>query len=99
MAKKNKTNSKKKNNSLTKFFILFGILMITINVIGLAFFRAEFFDIFGILVWIFFLGLGAWMLLTHAETPDWAAWIVFIIGVLGLITDGYIVIKTFIIGG
>lgn len=88
----------RRRSLLNKNFIIFAVLLIIINVIGLQFFRAEFFDIFGILVFSFFLLLGGWMLWTDKETPDWAAWIVLIIGLLGLVTDGWIVLKTFMLG-
>lgn len=78
-------------------FLLFLLIGIIITSILLIFFPAEFFDIFGITVWVFFLGLGGYMLLTDKKTPDWIAWIIIIIGVLGLIVDGYIVLKTFIL--
>jgi len=78
-------------------FLLFLFIGIILSAILLVFFPAEFFDIFGISVWVFFLGLGGWMLLTDKETPDWIAYIILIIGVLGLIVDGYIVIKTFLL--
>ncbi|MBS3078893.1 hypothetical protein J4218_02115 [Candidatus Pacearchaeota archaeon] len=94
MAKKTR-----KRNILNRTFIVVGILAVIINILGLIFFKLEFFDIFGILIWIFFLIFGGWMLLTREETPDWVAWIVLIIGTLGFITDSWIVIKTFIIGG
>jgi hypothetical protein len=96
---KNKIKSTKKKSFLNWNFIIFGIIALIIVVFGLTIFRAEFFDIFGIMVFSFLLILGGWMLLTDVETPDWAAWIVLIIGALGIVTDGWIVIKTFIIGG
>lgn len=99
--KKDKIENNKKipRSRLDTAFAIIAILAVILNLIMLEFFRAEFFDIFGLLVWVFFLIFGAWMLLTKEETPDWLAWVVVIIGLLGLITDGWIVIKTFLIKG
>jgi hypothetical protein len=94
-----KNKSVKKKSFLNWNFIIFGILALILIIFGLTIFRAEFFDIFGIMVFSFLFVLGGWMLLTDVETPDWAAWIVLIIGILGLVIDSWIVIKTFIMGG
>ena len=68
-------------------FISFGLIKFQI--------RAEFFDIFGLTVFGFFLSSGIWMLATKKETPDWVAILIIIIGLLGLFVDGYLVIRVF----
>jgi len=60
-------------------------------------FSAEFFDIFGFMGFIIISLLGIWMLTSNKKLPRWAAIILLIIGVLGLIIDGYIVFSNFII--
>ncbi len=60
--------------------------------------RAEFFDIFGLIVFTFLLVIGL-MMIKKKKLPDWAGFVILLIGILGLIVDGYIVIKTYLIGG
>jgi len=58
---------------------------------------AEFFDVFGFFGFIIIIFLSIWMLVAKKKFPRWAGVVLLIIGVLGLIIDGYIVIKTFLI--
>jgi len=60
-----------------------------------SFVRAEFFDIFGVFIWIFFIVVSLRALVT-GNMPDWALFVILVIGVLGLIVDGTIVYKTYI---
>ncbi|MBU4069628.1 MAG: hypothetical protein KJ646_01470 [Nanoarchaeota archaeon] len=57
-----------------------------------------FFDFFGIGIFCFLFGVGGWILKTKKKTPDWIGFLILLIGILGLIVDGFIVIKR-IIGG
>lgn len=57
-----------------------------------------FFDFFGIGIFFFLFCVGAWILKTKNKTPDWIGFLILLIGILGLIVDGFIVIKR-IIGG
>ena len=57
--------------------------------------RPEFFDIFGVFVWIFFIVVSLRALVT-GNMPDWTLFVILVIGVLGLIVDGTIVYKTYI---
>lgn len=59
----------------------------------------EFFDIPGIAVFIFLTILGGWMLATKKEASDVIAFVVLLIGILGLVVDGFIVFGKFFIGG
>jgi len=83
--------------------IFYGVVA-TIAIIIAGFFivrgmNPEFFDIFGLVVFIFLLGVGFWILKYRKKFPRWIAFIIVLIGLLGLVVDGYIVIKTYLIGG
>ncbi len=54
----------------------------------------EFFDKFGLIIFTFIGVLGGWMLYTKKEAPDIIGFILILIAVLGLSTDGAIVIKS-----
>ena len=57
--------------------------------------RPEFFDIFGVLTFTILLIIGLKIRVNQKK----ASTILIIIGILGLIVDGTIVIKTYLIGG
>jgi len=63
--------------------------------ISLNFIRPEFFDIFGIGVFSFITILTIWALRTKKPAPKWALVILLIIGICGLIVDGFIVYLTY----
>jgi len=56
--------------------------------------RAEFFDIFGFIAFVFLFIVGYYSL-THT-LPIWQSYIIIIISALGIIVDGAIVFKTYI---
>ncbi len=60
-----------------------------------SFIKAEFFDIFGVFVWIFFISISTRTLMGN-KFPHWAVVLLLIIGILGLLLDGYIVAKTYL---
>ena len=60
---------------------------------------AEFFDIFGLIAFAFLVVIATWALKTKKKLPKWSTIIILKIGLLGLIAEGYVVIKTFILGG
>lgn len=60
------------------------------------FIRPEFFDIFGVFVWIFFIGISSYALRTGEPVSRWALILSLSIGILGLIIDGSIVYRTYI---
>lgn len=60
--------------------------------------KPEFFDLFGLLVFSFLLIVGYLMMGKKKKMPDWVGFVIFIVGVLGLIVDGFIVFKTFFQG-
>jgi len=60
--------------------------------------RPEFFDIFGLVVFIYLFIVGVWMFKQKREIPNWIKFPIITIGVMGFVVDGYIVLKTFILG-
>lgn len=60
--------------------------------------NAEFFDVFGFMGFIIILMISIWMLKSKDKLPNWAGVILLSIAILGIIIDGIIVIKTFILG-
>lgn len=58
--------------------------------------RAEFFDIFGTVVFLFIIAISSWALKTGKAIPQWALIILLIIGVLGLLVDSIIVKRTYL---
>lgn len=58
--------------------------------------RPEFFDIFGLAVFTFILGVGSFSLISKKRLPKWTAIALIIIGVLGLVVDGTIVFITYL---
>ena len=60
-------------------------------------FQAEFFDIFGFLGFIYVTGISLWMLKNNKKLPKMAIIILLTIGVLGLLIDGFIIIKKYLI--
>jgi uncharacterized membrane protein len=63
----------------------------------LAIIRPEFFDIFGVFVFIFLIALSLWGIKTRKALPRWALIILFLIGISGLIIDGAIVYITYLV--
>lgn len=60
---------------------------------------AEFFDIFGCIVFVIILILGIMMLeKSKKKTFRFIGWSLLAIGIIGLLVDGIIVFKTYIIG-
>jgi hypothetical protein len=60
-----------------------------------SFIRAEFFDIFGVFVWIFFILISI-QTLKGTPFPHWAVVILLLIGIAGLLLDGFIVYRTYL---
>ena len=61
----------------------------------LSFIKPQFFDIFGVPVFIF-ISLISWRLLIGAFVPRWIFMLMLIIGILGVIIDGFIVFRTYV---
>ena len=59
---------------------------------------AEYFDIFGFVGFLILVIAGIWMLTSKKRVPFWMKLVILVIGITGLIVDGYIIIKNFIIG-
>ncbi|MFC1756606.1 hypothetical protein ACFLZC_00385 [Patescibacteria group bacterium] len=58
--------------------------------------RPEFFDIFGIFVFTFFIILAIWGLKTKKPLPRWSLIILLLVGIAGIIVDGIIVYITYL---
>ena len=58
-----------------------------------------FFDIFGFFAFVAVLILGILILKSYKKVPDWIGSLLLIIGLAGMLVDGIIVIKTYILGG
>jgi len=62
-----------------------------------SFIKPEFFDLFGIVVFLFIFCISMWGLKTNKKIPKWVLTVLLIIGILGLIVDGTIVFITYVI--
>ena len=60
--------------------------------------KPEFFDIFGLIVFVFLFAVG-FLMIKKQKLPNWVGFLILLIGILGLIVDGSIVIKTYFLGG
>lgn len=60
---------------------------------------AEFFDIFGVIIFAIILGLGCLMLKkSKKKTFRFIGWSLLVIGIIGTLIDGIIVFKTYVLG-
>ena len=57
--------------------------------------RPEFFDIIGIGVFSFITVVSLRTVLFSRSFPEWAVYGLLVIGILGLLVDGYIVYRTY----
>lgn len=58
--------------------------------------RAEFFDLFGVPVFITITLLSGWAITTGNPIPHWGLLFLFFVGLAGICIDGTIVGKTYI---
>lgn len=58
--------------------------------------RPEFFDIFGILTFMFLISVSLWQLKFKKLPSDWIIIIILIIGILGLVIDTFNVYKGYL---
>jgi len=56
--------------------------------------KPEYFDILGVVTFIFILFIGVWGLINKKKLPKWVNIIFIIIGLLGLLIDIFIVSNT-----
>ncbi len=73
--------------------IAFVLLTTASRGIGNALTSPEFYDIFGIAVFIFIIVLAGWSLYTRRSPYRIFLWILLIIGILGIIIDGTLVTR------
>lgn len=57
----------------------------------MTFVNPEFFDTFGIVVFLFITSLSLWSLNKKQCPPEWALFVLLLIGLSGLLVDGFIV--------
>lgn len=67
------------------------IPIILINLYLLPRMPPEYFDNFGLIVFSFLTFSSIWMIKHKKRPPNWIIYLLLISGILGLITDGYIV--------
>ena len=79
----------KKLSSL-QILLLVGLIVAALSMVGK--YPPEFFDNFGLIIFVFITGLGYWMFTTKKEAPDIIAYILLLVGLLGVVIDGYIVL-------
>ncbi|MEK6924735.1 MAG: hypothetical protein AABW71_00680 [Nanoarchaeota archaeon] len=72
------------------FSIIFALILITSGK------EAEFFDIFGFIGFVFLFITGIYMVKTKKRMPDWMGFLILLIGLVGLIVDGYVVFKNYL---
>jgi len=89
-------NSKIKKIGMVLIGSIFVIVTILLVIEG---HKPEFFDIFGVFIFAFLFIVGIFMLVSRKKLPDYIGFIILLISILGLIVDGSIVIKNFILGG
>lgn len=83
---------KRKNPFMNPVYLVFTILAVVMALLMVTGNNPpEFYDNFGIVVFSALFILSVWMLKTRKEAPDWVAFLIFLIAVLGLIVDGFIV--------
>lgn len=56
-----------------------------------------FYDIFGFVGFLFITLLALWSLKKKHRVPRWAKIILLIVGVIGLVVDGYVVLSRFLV--
>lgn len=63
----------------------------------MATFNPEFMDIFGAAGFLFILTVAVWGLHGQRPLPRWVFWVLFVIGILGLLVDVYFVIFFYVV--
>ena len=77
-------------------WIILTIIAVVMAIALLPISKPEFFDVFGVLTFIYLFSIGIWMLHSKKKLPNWVAFTLISIGFLGLIVDGFIVIKNYL---
>ncbi len=57
---------------------------------------AEFFDIFGIITFLYVTAFSSWLLFVQNFSPRWPVVILFLIGIIGFIVDAVIVYRSYL---
>ncbi|PIN90266.1 hypothetical protein COU57_04110 [Candidatus Pacearchaeota archaeon CG10_big_fil_rev_8_21_14_0_10_32_14] len=93
MIKKPRRN---KSENMIYAIVGFSLAIMTIIIVNIIT-EPSFFDLFGLTTFVFLICVGIWILQTDKVPPDWIGFILFLIGVLGLIVDGTIVVRTYLL--
>ena len=72
------------------------LILLTLGVVSTGQ-RPETYDFLGLVIFSFLLGVGVYMLKKPKKTPAWIWYILMLIGILGLIIDGGVIIREFIL--
>jgi len=85
-----------KNKTIIYSLIALVLILTTIGIVSTGQ-RPEVYDFLGLITFTFLLGVGIYMLKKPKKTPEWIWHILILIGVLGLIIDGSIILKEFVL--
>ncbi|MDP3784795.1 MAG: hypothetical protein Q8R12_01825 [bacterium] len=58
--------------------------------------KAEFFDIFGALGFLYIVVFSSWLLFVQNFSPRWPVFILLLIGIIGLVVDAVIVHRSYL---
>ena len=72
------------------------LVILTLGVISTGQ-KPEFYDFFGLVTFVFLTGVGIYLLKKHKKVPKWIGFILMMLGILGLIVDGSVVIREFVL--
>jgi predicted membrane channel-forming protein YqfA (hemolysin III family) len=92
-------NIKTLKNMLLKTWKLILLALIITGVLR-YYFGPEFFDLFGLVIFIGLIFIGVWHFYTKKRLPDWVAFSLIVIGLLGILVDGvtsFVLIKKWIL--
>lgn len=79
-------------------YFLIGIILIGITLITVLNEKnPAFYDPLGFFTFAFLIGVGIYMLRKPKKSPEWIWFILILIGIIGLIVDGSIVLREFIL--
>lgn len=84
-----------------KKILMLGIGIIAVTIASMFIVQGnnpEFFDLFGLIVFAFLFYIGYKTLIKKKKLSEIEGFIILLIAILGLIVDGYIVIKTYLLG-
>jgi peptidoglycan/LPS O-acetylase OafA/YrhL len=84
-------------NKRAVYFLIGLILIIITVVVVLNEKNPAFYDPLGFITFAFLIGVGIYMLRKSKNAPEWIWFILILIGIIGLIVDGSIVFREFLL--